>query len=66
MTTPPFGRHRTKISPLQTPSEETIAYARSLEGQVLGPGELAYSEWATLGLARPDLPAIRRYRLERV
>lgn len=68
MSTPnaPFGRHRTKISPLQTPSEETIAYAKTLEGQVLGPGELAYSEWAALGLERPDLPAIRRYRLKRV
>ncbi|MCB0198043.1 MAG: aminopeptidase P family protein [Anaerolineae bacterium] len=66
MTTPPFGRHRTKISPLQTPSEETIAYAKSLDGQVLGPGELAYSEWAALGLELPDLPTMRHYRLERV
>ncbi len=62
----PFGRHRTKISPLQTPSEETIAYAQSIEGQVLGPGELAYGEWAALGLALPDLPTMRHYRLERV
>ena len=43
-----------------------MAYAQSLEGQVFGPGELAYSEWAALGLALPDLPAIRQYRLERV
>ena len=60
------GRHRTKISPLQTPSEETLAYAKSIQGQVLGPGELAYSEWAALGLERPDLPKIREFRLGRV
>ncbi len=31
-----------------------------------GPGQPALSEWAELGLALPDLDALRRYRLERV
>ena len=46
----PFGRHRTKISPFQAPSEETLAYAKELNCHELGPGELALSEWAALGL----------------
>lgn len=62
----PFGRHRAKINAFQSPSAETIAYAKSLEGQVLGPGELAYGEWAALGLDLPDLPAMRAFRLERI
>ena len=66
MSSQPFGRHRTKISPFQTPSAETIAYATELNSHELGPGELAYAEWAALGLELPDLPVIRRYRLERV
>ena len=49
----PFGRHRTKISPFQTPSEETLAYAESIKDQILGPGDLAYAEWAALGLTLP-------------
>jgi Xaa-Pro aminopeptidase len=62
----PFGRHRSKISPLQSPSQETVAYAQSIKGAAIGPGELAYSEWAALGLELPNLDIIRRYRLERV
>lgn len=62
----PFGRHRRKINPFQTPSAETIAYARELNSHELGPGDLALSEWAALGLARPDLPAMRQFRLDRL
>jgi Xaa-Pro dipeptidase len=32
----------------------------------IGPGEPAISEWATAGLTLPDLPAMRRYRIDRV
>jgi Xaa-Pro aminopeptidase len=66
MANQPFGRHRTKISPFQTPSAETLAYAETIKDQILGPGELAYGEWAALGLELPDLPAMRRYRLARI
>ncbi len=66
MSTVTFGRHRAKISPLQTPSAETVAYAQSLNEQALGPGELAISEWLALGLELPDMDAIRAYRLDRV
>ena len=62
----PFGRHRTKISPFQTPSEETIAYAKGLNSHELGPGELALSEWAALGLELPNLPVLRQFRLKRI
>ena len=60
------GRHRAKIGALQTPSQETIDYAKSLNLHTLGPGDLATNEWAAAGLVLPDLPAIRRYRLERI
>ncbi len=66
LSNPPFGRHRTKIHPFQTPSEETLEYVRELNCHELGPGELAVSEWDALGLERPDLPAMRQYRLERI
>lgn len=60
------GHHRAKISPMQTPSDATIEYAKSLNMHELGPGEVALAEWEAAGLELPDLPKIRRYRLERV
>ena len=65
-TRPITGKHRSKISALQQPSPETVEYAKSLHMHVLGPGELAESEWAAAGLPAPDLQAIRQYRLDRV
>jgi Xaa-Pro aminopeptidase len=32
----------------------------------IGPTALAFEEWAKLGLAAPDMPALRAYRLERL
>jgi Xaa-Pro aminopeptidase len=32
----------------------------------IGPTPLAYAEWEALGLVLPDLPAMRRYRLDRI
>ena len=61
-----FGRHRRKIGPFQTPSDETIASAKGLNSHELGPGELALSEWAVSGLVLPDLPTLRKFRLERI
>jgi Xaa-Pro aminopeptidase len=40
--------------------------AAGLNQHVLGYGALAESEWAAAGIAAPDLPAMRRYRLERI
>ena len=60
------GKHRSKISALQTPSLETLEYAKSLNMHILGPGELAEKEWQEAGLEKPDLNIIRKYRLERV
>ncbi|MEM7127054.1 MAG: Xaa-Pro peptidase family protein [Chloroflexota bacterium] len=62
----PFGRHRTKISPMQSPSQEALEYAQSLSLSDLGPGRLAISEWQEKGLELPDMDAVRRYRLERI
>lgn len=60
------GKHRAKINALQTPSEATIEYAKSLVMHVLGPGEVAEREWAAAGLRLPNLEAIRQYRIGRV
>ncbi len=60
------GKHRAKISALQTPSEATLEYAKSLTMHMLGPGEVAEREWAAAGLRLPDLDLIRHYRLGRV
>ena len=65
-----FGRHR-KIAPF-LPGEETDlrAAARqkaaSLNQHALGYGDLAEAEWATAGIPAPDLPAMRKYRLDRI
>ncbi|MCT4684907.1 MAG: Xaa-Pro peptidase family protein [Roseicyclus sp.] len=32
----------------------------------IGPTQLAYAEWAAAGLTLPDLPTVRRYRLQRL
>ncbi|NKB77103.1 MAG: M24 family metallopeptidase [Gammaproteobacteria bacterium] len=32
----------------------------------IGPSQMAFDEWASLGLTLPDIPALRKYRLERV
>lgn len=40
--------------------------AASLNQHVLGYGETAKREWAAAGIPAPDLPAMRRYRLERI
>ncbi|MCB1884966.1 MAG: aminopeptidase P family protein [Geminicoccaceae bacterium] len=56
---PHFGRHRPRIDPSKRPATGT-SWAE------LGPGDLALGEWAALGLERPDLDAMRRYRLDRL
>ena len=68
MSSLPFGRHQPKINAQQAASDETRAHAAAPDQTRvgLGPGELALTEWAQLGLDLPDLPAIRHYRLERV
>jgi Xaa-Pro dipeptidase len=40
--------------------------AASLNQHVLGYGALAGAEWRAAGIAAPDLPAMRRYRLGRI
>jgi len=71
MTNPAnFSRHR-KIAPF-LPGEEAALRSASrekaaaLNQHVLGYGETAEREWAARGIATPDLPAMRRYRLDRI
>ncbi len=45
---------------------EARAKAAALNQHALGYGETAEREWAASGIAAPDLPAMRRYRLERI
>ncbi len=60
------GKHRAKIGALQTPSKETIEYAKTLNLHTLGPGDLAVGEWQAAGLELPNLTEIRHYRLGRI
>jgi Xaa-Pro aminopeptidase len=68
-----FGRHR-KIMPFEPNSADDLEALRrqsrekaaGLNQHVLGYGALAESEWASAGIVAPDLPAMRRYRLERI
>jgi Xaa-Pro dipeptidase len=67
-TIPPRPR---KIAPF-LPGEEVElraaarAKAGALNQHVLGYGEIAEREWQAAGIPAPDLPAMRRYRLERI
>jgi Xaa-Pro dipeptidase len=70
VTTGNFSRHR-KIMPFEPGSEAGLrAQARqkaaSLNSHVLGYGETAEREWAAGGIPAPDLPAMRKYRLDRI
>jgi Xaa-Pro dipeptidase len=68
-----FGRHR-KIAPFEPGVEASLEQLRrqarekaaSLNQHVLGYGETAEREWAAAGIPAPDLPTMRRYRLERI
>ncbi len=60
------GRHHAKINALQTPSDATVEYAKTLTMHALGPGEVAEREWLAAGLREPDLDVVRSYRLGRV
>lgn len=71
-----FGRHR-KIMPflpgeplspadLKAMEQASREKAAALNQHVLGFGAIAEAEWRAAGLADPDLPAMRRYRLDRI
>ena len=74
----PNSRHIRKISPFHVPPApppqaglETLLEhgqqkAANLNPHVIGPGELAESEWQALGLRLPDMDAVRQYRLDRI
>ena len=54
-----------KIGTRQTP-KMPYDYDAALNMHLLGPGEPALSEWQALGLALPNMDAVRAYRLQRV
>ena len=68
-----FGRHR-KIMPFEPDGADSVEALRAkarekaaaLNQHALGYGALAEAEWATAGIAAPNLPAMRSYRLERI
>ncbi len=68
-----FGRHR-KIMPFEPGAADSVEALRAavrgkaaaLNQHALGYGALAEAEWAAAGIAAPDLPAMRQYRLERI
>ncbi|MDQ6433043.1 Xaa-Pro peptidase family protein [Mesorhizobium sp. LHD-90] len=63
-------RHR-KIAPFNPGQEAALRSASrekaaALNQHVLGYGDLAEAEWAAAGIPAPDLPTMRKYRLERI
>ncbi|TIP75058.1 MAG: aminopeptidase P family protein, partial [Mesorhizobium sp.] len=68
-----FGRHR-RIMPFEPDEAGSIDALRlksrqkaaELNQHVLGYGALAEAEWHAAGIAAPDLPAMRQYRLDRI
>ena len=68
-----FGRHR-KIMPFEPGQAmdvealraEARTKAAALNQHALGYGETAEREWTAAGIEAPDLPAMRKYRLERI
>jgi len=67
---PQSARHR-KIAPFRPGEEAELRVAgrrkaAALNSHSLGYGALAEAEWAAAGIAAPDLPAMRKYRLERI
>ena len=73
MNTGTFSRHR-KIMPFEPGAAgnadvlraQSRQKAAALNSHVLGYGEVAEREWAAAGIAAPNLPAMRKYRLERI
>lgn len=55
-----------KIDPVRRPACHPDGIPRDNDKVEIGPTQLAYDEWAALGLALPDLDAMREYRLQRV
>ncbi len=63
-------RHR-KIAPFDPGDVDALrglsrAKAAALNQHLLGYGETAEREWAAAGIAAPDLPSMRKYRLDRI
>lgn len=65
-------RHHRKIMPFEPDGSNDVLHKKSrlkaaeLNQHALGYGALAEVEWQAAGIAAPDLPAMRRYRLERI
>lgn len=55
-----------KIGPTLAHNRAQTEQAGALNRLALGPDQQTLDEWAAAGLTLPDLPAMRRYRLERV
>lgn len=67
-----FGRHR-KIMPFEPGSgsveelrEQARTKAAGLNSHVLGYGAVAEAEWVAASIPAPDMPAMRKYRLDRI
>lgn len=59
-------RHVPKITAHGGSAPDWLVEHTDRNRHVLGPSPAVLAEWADAGLALPDLPAIRRYRLARV
>lgn len=65
-------RHHRKIMPFEPDGSNDVLHKKSrlkaaeLNQHALGYGALAEVEWQAAGIAAPDLPTMRRYRLERI
>ncbi len=69
MTTPPdgaFGAFARKIDPDRRPPMRPDNTPDDDDRVEIGPTPLAYAEWAEAGIACPDLPRMRAWRLKRL
>ena len=62
----PFAEDSALPASLEALRLESRRKAAALNQHVLGYGAVAEGEWTAAGIAEPDLPAMRAYRLERI
>ncbi len=66
MATNPHSIPDPKVNPAKKPGMRPDNTPDDNNRIEIGPTPLAYAEWEAAGLQCPDLPAMRRYRLERI
>ncbi len=66
MSDNPYSISDPRVNPAKTPVMRPDNTPDDDDRIEIGPTPLAYAEWEAAGLQCPDLPAMRRYRLDRI